>query len=120
VAGRFRLYADADVDGPLVHALRSAGWDLVRAIDLYPEGTPDPVHFARARMEGRVLVSNDRDMRVLAEAVLARQESLPGLVWWSHRLYSRKTHGQLVAAFELIAAEDEPFASCPIRILSGR
>ena len=120
MAGRFRLYIDADVDGPLVHALRSAGWDLVRAIDLYPEGTSDPVHFARARAEERVLVSNDRDMRVLAEVALARQEGFPGLVWWSHRLYSRKTHGQLVAAFELIAAEDDPFARYPIRILSGR
>lgn len=41
----FPLYRDADVLGPLVDALRSAGWDLVRAVDLYPQGEDDLVHF---------------------------------------------------------------------------
>lgn len=32
MAGRFRLYTDADIHGPFVHALKRAGWDLVRAV----------------------------------------------------------------------------------------
>jgi hypothetical protein len=39
VAGRFSLYTDADVDGPVVKALQSAGWDVLRAIDAYREET---------------------------------------------------------------------------------
>lgn len=28
MAGRFPLYTDADVRGPLIRALRSVGWDI--------------------------------------------------------------------------------------------
>ena len=31
MAGRFPLYADADVRGPFIKALKNAGWDVVRA-----------------------------------------------------------------------------------------
>jgi predicted nuclease of predicted toxin-antitoxin system len=62
VAGRFPLYTDADVHGPLILALRRRGWDVIRAIDLYPPGTADVVHFERAARENRVLISNDQDM----------------------------------------------------------
>jgi hypothetical protein len=53
VAGRFPLYTDADVHGPLILALRRQGWDLIRAIDLYPPGTPDAVRFERAARDNR-------------------------------------------------------------------
>jgi predicted nuclease of predicted toxin-antitoxin system len=66
VPARFPLYADADVHGPLIAALRKRGWDVARAIDLYPERTADAVHFERAAKENRVLVSNDEDMERLA------------------------------------------------------
>ena len=71
MAGRFALYTDADVHGPLILALRRRGWDLVRAIDLYPPGTADAVHFERAAQENRVLISNDQDMEVIANRWLA-------------------------------------------------
>jgi hypothetical protein len=45
VAGRFPLYADADIHGPVVDALRDAGWDVVRAIDTFAEGTLDDERF---------------------------------------------------------------------------
>jgi hypothetical protein len=45
VAARFPLYTDADVHGPLIAALGQRGWDVVRAVDLYPQGTADLVHF---------------------------------------------------------------------------
>lgn len=69
MAGHFPLYTDADVHGPLILALRRRGWDLVRAIDLYPPGTADAVHFERAARDSRVLISNDPDMEVIGELV---------------------------------------------------
>ena len=39
MAGRFPLYTDADVYGPLVEMLVRRGWDVVRAVDAFPEGT---------------------------------------------------------------------------------
>jgi predicted nuclease of predicted toxin-antitoxin system len=69
VAGRFPLYTDADIHGPLITALRQRGWDVVRAIDLYPQGTADAIHFERAAAENRVLVSNDQGTDVVTLAV---------------------------------------------------
>ncbi len=66
MTARFPLYTDADVHGPLIAALCQRGWDVVRAIDLYPEGTADAVHFERAAKEDRVLLSNDEGMERLA------------------------------------------------------
>lgn len=40
---RFPLYADADVHQPVIDGLRARGWDVVRAIDVFPEGTADDV-----------------------------------------------------------------------------
>ena len=45
MAGRFPLYTDADVKGAVIEALRQGGWDVVRAIEAFPEGTDDEVHF---------------------------------------------------------------------------
>jgi hypothetical protein len=58
VAGRFPLYTDADVHGPLVDALIRVGWDVLRAVGAFPEGTDDDVHFERAVQLDRVMVSN--------------------------------------------------------------
>ena len=69
MAGRFPLYADADVRGPFIKALKNAGWDVVRAIDELIEGTDDPPHFERAVEQGRVLVSNDSDQEDIAHLV---------------------------------------------------
>ena len=54
MAGRQALFTDACVNGHLVEALVTRGWDVMRAIDVYPERTPDPVVFERAASEGRV------------------------------------------------------------------
>lgn len=36
--GRFPLFTDENIDGPLIQALRQQGWDLVRAIEVYAQG----------------------------------------------------------------------------------
>jgi hypothetical protein len=114
VAGRFRLYTDTDVDGAVVKALRTAGWDVLRGIEAYPERTSDRVHFARAAQEGRVLVSNDRDMKAIAVAWFAESRSFPGLVWWPRSHYAVMSPGDFVEAFEELARQDDPFAPYPI------
>jgi len=66
VTGPFRLLADACVNDHLVQGLKARGWDVVRAVDLYPETTKDEVLFARAVAEGRVFVTNDRPVEAIA------------------------------------------------------
>lgn len=115
MAGRFPLFADACVNGHLVGALIQHGWDVVRAIDLYPERTPDPVVFARAAHDGRVFVSNDEPILRLALSWLDEGRSFR-MVLWAQEDYRRWTIGQLVQGFEDLAAEEDPFAY-PIRRL---
>jgi len=66
VAGRFALYTDADVHGPIVTGLVDRGWDVLRAVDAHPQGTDDEVHFETAAKPGRVLVANDKDQLLIA------------------------------------------------------
>jgi hypothetical protein len=114
VAGRFRLYADADIHGPFVHALRSNGWDLVRAVDLYPEGQDDRTHFERAAEERRVLLSNDLDqVRIALEWILAGRR-FDGLVTWPKEQERQASPAELAGAFEALARESDPFRPYPI------
>ena len=39
--GRFALFTDENVDGPLIKALSARGWDMVRAVDVFGERTED-------------------------------------------------------------------------------
>lgn len=114
MAGRFTLYTDADIHGPVVEALSDHGWDVVRAIDSFPEGTDDDVHFACAAQAGRVMVGNDLDVKLLAEHWCAEGRSFVGLVWWPREHYRRMKPGDFLDAFEGLAALDDPFGRYPI------
>ena len=116
MAGHFPLYTDADVHGPLIVALRARGWDVVRAIDLYPQGTSDAVHFERAAKENRVLVSNDQDMEVTANRWLAEGRPFRGLILCPQEHYKRKGYGELVANIEALS---EPFPHPVIHLKPG-
>jgi len=113
VAGRFRLYTDADIHGPFVHVLKK-GWDLVRAVDLYPQGQDDRTHFERAAKEGRVLVSNDLDQVRIAQEWILAGCPLAGLVTWPKAQEREVTPAEIAAAFEALAREDGPFHPYPI------
>lgn len=119
MAGRWPLYTDADIRGPLIEALVHAGWDILRAVDAYPERTIDPVHFERAAREWRVLVSHDSDHVKLAIQWAEERRPFRGLLTWPQRHHRRFTETAFVAAFEKMAAEEAPFpAEYPIRHLS--
>ena len=114
MAGRFPPPTDADVRGPLVKALKQAGWDVARAIDELPEGSLDRPHFERAVASGRVLVSNDDDHRSLANRWFREARPFPGLIAWSQEDYAQMTYGEIVDAFEKLAQQDDPFSPYPI------
>lgn len=119
MAGRFRLYTDEDVYGPIVKGLVTAGWDVVRAVDVEPEGTLDPVHFNRAITEGRVLVSNDLDQLLDAQKRYDKAEPFPGFITWPQEISNRYPVRAFLEAFEELAAQDDPF-SYPIIHLHPR
>ena len=51
--GRFPLFTDENVDGPLIKALTARGWDVLRAVDVFGERTDDAVLFAYAAENAR-------------------------------------------------------------------
>jgi len=115
VAGRFPIYADADINGPVVQALQRAGWDILRAIDAYPERTPDEVHFERAAAEGRVFVTNDRRIENnIVRVWLERERSFRGMICWPRSHYERMSPGAFVEAFEELARQEDPFREYPV------
>lgn len=119
MAGHFPLYTDADVYGPLVSALKRNGWDVLRAVEAFPEGTKDRPHFERAAELGRVLVSNDADQLVIAVEWAAAGRRFPGLVTWPQKRHETLNVGLFLELFEGLAAQEEPFPPAyPIRFLT--
>jgi hypothetical protein len=109
VPERFRLYTDADIDGPVVKALQASGRDILRAVDAYPEGTDDETHFARAAQEGRVYLTNDqRLLNQVAIPWLAKGRTCR-LIIWPRFYYDLMTPGDFVLAIEELEAMAKPF-----------
>ncbi len=80
MARRFPLYTDENVQGPLLKALKRQGWDIVRAVEIYPEGTPDDTHFEYAVQQGLVLVTNDGPLHSIAHRWLREGRPFPGMI----------------------------------------
>ena len=60
-----------------------------------------------------MLVSNDSDMKVLAEKWLDEGRFFPGLVWWPRKHYARMSITDILGAFEELASQDDPFGHTP-------
>lgn len=120
MAGRFPLYTDADVLGPLVAALKRRGWDVIRAVDLYPEGTDDDVHFEHAAREGRVLVAADEDQELCAIRWYTEGRPFRGLITWERAHERRMSVGDFLQRFEELAEAENPFSSYPIVYLKPK
>ena len=119
MAGRFPVLTDACVNDHLVRALRDRGWDVVRAIDLYPERTRDEVLFEHAAADDRVFVTNDRPAEAIAIRWLQQGRPFRGMVAWPVEAYEHRRVGDLVEDFEGLAKEPDPFAY-PVRHLRAR
>jgi hypothetical protein len=87
---------------------------VLRAVDRFRQGTSDLVHFEEAVRLQRVLVSNDSDMKALAEKWLDEGRPFPGLVWWPRKHYARMSVSDILDAFEAFARQDNPFDQYPI------
>jgi hypothetical protein len=120
VAGRFPIYTDADIQGPVIRALRRAGWDVLRAIEEFPERTTDTAHFERAVELGRVLVTNDNGQRQRARAWYQEGRAFRGVIWWPQVDYKGRTPGDFLNAFEDLAATEDPFSRYPILYLIAK
>jgi predicted nuclease of predicted toxin-antitoxin system len=109
VPGRFPLLTDENVPGPLIDALRSAGWDVLHARDIFGEHTDDEVLIEYAARRERVLVSTDQDHLEIAHRWLRAGKPFR-MVWWKQAPYQHLRPGAFVEAFdELAARADDPF-----------
>jgi hypothetical protein len=105
VARGFAVLTDNHVQQAVADGLQRAGWDVVRAIDVFPGGTADAVLLEHAAKEGRVFVTNDEDLLAIAAAWLEAGRSFPGLVYWHEEDYAVMTTGEVLRAFEALASK---------------
>ena len=116
MAGRFPLFTDAHIQQSIVEGLSRRGWDVERAIDVFPERTRDPVLLDYVVMSGRVFVTNDSGIIQTVNERAAAEPSIKGMVFWEELLYYELSAGDFIRAFEDFAKEDEPFR-VPIRYI---
>ncbi len=114
---RFPLFTDNHVRQQLVDGLLQRGWDVQRAIDVFPERTDDDDLFRYAAEQGRVFVTNDDRIRATGEEWLADEQSFEGLILWKLEHHRRFSEGWFIDKFEELAEEDEPFFY-PIRFIN--
>jgi hypothetical protein len=106
---RFPLFTDNHVRQQLIDGLVLRGWDVQRAIDLFPERTVDPVLFSYAAEHKRVLVTNDNRVTATAERWLEEGKPFTGLIVWELEHHRRLSEGWFIRKFEELAEEDDPF-----------
>lgn len=116
---RFPVYTDADIHGPIVGALIERGWDVIRAVDAKPEKTADLVHFELSVTLGRVLISNDKHMKGIAERWIEDGRSFPGLIWWPRKSYAVMSNAEILDGLEELTTKVDAFLY-PIEFIKPR
>ena len=106
--------------GPLIKALVMRGWDVVRSVDTFPEGTDDDALFEHAAKEGRVFVTNDQPAVDIAHRWLSEGRGFRGMITWPQTHYKQMTYGEIVEIFEILAEMEGPFEKQPIRYIAPR
>ena len=119
MAGRFPLFTDIDVDGPLIKGLIRRGWDVVRAVDVLPGDTVDDVLFEYAVEKKRIFVTNDKLIHRIATRWMKEQRPFHGMVYWRKVQQERMTRGDMIESFEAFAREEDPF-NYPIRYITPK
>lgn len=105
----FPLLTDNHVRQSIIQALRKAGWDVVRAVDVFGEKNVDAELLAWAAANGRALATCDKKIHVIARAWLDEDRPFRMVYWWLEQ-YRRMTDGDMVEAFEGIATKRNAFA----------
>jgi hypothetical protein len=110
VAGRFQILADEHWSRGHIKAIRSAGWEVVRLVDVgeLGQGTPDPTVLTYCAEHGYVWMTTDQRAQAHIIQWLKSGRTLPGAVIAVQR--HRITPGRLLRFLEDLAAEDAPFA----------
>lgn len=112
------LFTDNHVRQAIVVALRDRGWQVVRAVDRFPEGTRDDVLFAHAAENDLVFVTSDPGVHTLAHAWL--QQGRPfRMVFWRFAHHSRLSDGDIVRAIVALAESQAAF-TYPIEYIKPR
>lgn len=78
----FPLLTDNHGRQQIVEGLRVRDWDVVRAIDIFREGTDDEVLFEYASKQGRVFVSSDEPAQEIPKRWLGDGRVFHGMVCW--------------------------------------
>ena len=71
-----RLLADMNLSPQTVVALRQAGWDIIRVLEVLPATAPDAEILDFARQENRVILTQDLDFCMLIALSGYNQPSL--------------------------------------------
>lgn len=103
------VFTDNHVRQQIVEALRSRGWDVVRAIDVFPPGTNDDDLIAYSAQQGRVFLTNDDGIHAIAHRWLAEGRAFR-MVYWKAKLLWDMSDGDVVRALESIATKPDAFA----------
>jgi hypothetical protein len=109
VAGRFPVLSDNHVRESIVQALRSVGWDVLRAVDVFGERNVDEELLAWTAANGRALATCDELIHQIASRWIDERRSFR-MVFWKLERYREMTDGDMREAFEAIAAKANAFA----------
>jgi hypothetical protein len=115
---RFPLLTDNHVRQSIVEALRGRAWDVLRAVDLLGERNDDEKLLAWAADNGRVLVTCDARLHRVARRWIEEGRSFR-MIFWRFERHRQMTDGDMVVAFEEIAAKRSAFAY-PIEYVKPR
>jgi hypothetical protein len=109
VAGRFKVLTDEHWSKAHLKAVRNAGWEVSRVVDVADlgQGTADPEVLAYCSRHGYVWVTTDLRAQTHVAEWIDAGRSLPGVIMVVQR--HRITPGRLLRFLERLAAEEEPF-----------
>jgi hypothetical protein len=110
VAGRFGILTDEHWSKGHIKAVRSAGWKVVRVVDVAElgQGTPDPEVLAYCAEHEYVWVTTDLRAQAHIAQWIHSGRALPGIVIAIQR--HRITPGRLLRFLEGLTTEEAPFA----------
>ena len=106
---RFPLFTDNHVRESIVAGLRRLGWTVTRAIDAFPEATPDELLFEYAARHGSAIVTNDKGIHRIAVVWIAQSRPCR-MIFWEQGQGGRgaQADNAVIAAIEALA--QNPFA----------